>query len=206
LALTPPHNEGGILVFRAVRARDSGAVKATLRATGTQGRFLAVQEFTVPDGESEAVIKLDLATELRNDLARVELTDRQSAGSVVLIDERWRRRPVGLVSGENVDTAQPLLSDIFYLQRALAPYAELHEGRIGDLLKAGLSVLMLADVGQIVGDDKRAANDWVNRGGVLVRFAGPKLAAQADDLIPGKLRTGGRLLGGALSWDAPQPV
>ena len=206
LALTPPRNQGGALVFRAVRAKGGGAVKATLRATGSQGRFLAVQEFSVPDGENEVEIKLDLATELRNDLARVELTDRQSAGSVVLIDERWRRRPVGLVSGETVDTAQPLLSDIFYLQRALAPYAELHEGRIGDLLKAGLSVLMLADVGQIVGDDKRAASDWINRGGVLVRFSGPKLATQADDLIPGKLRTGGRLLGGAMSWDAPQAL
>ncbi len=206
LALTPPHNDGGVLVFRAVRAKDSGEIKATLRATGAQGRFLAVQEFTIPAGETEAEIKLDLATELRNDLARVELTDRQSAGSVTLIDERWRRRPVGLVSGETVDTAQPLLSDLFYLQRALAPYAELHEGRIGDLVKAGLSVLVLADVGQIVGDDKRAASDWVNRGGILVRFSGPKLATQADDLIPGKLRTGGRLLGGAMSWDAPQPL
>jgi hypothetical protein len=206
LALTPPRNDNGVLVFRAIRAKSAGDVKATLRATGTQGRFLAVQEFTIPDGKNEVEIKLDLASELRNDLARVELSDRQSAGSVALIDERWRRRPVGLVSGETVDAAQPLLSDIFYLQRALAPYAELHEGRIGDLLKAGLSVLMLADVGQIVGADKAAAAEWVNRGGILVRFSGPKLATQTDDLIPGKLRTGGRLLGGAMSWEAPQQM
>lgn len=206
LALTPPRNENGTLIFRAVRAKGAGEIKATLRATGTQGRFLAAQEVTVPSDANEAEIKLDLATELRNDLARVELTDHQSAGSVVLIDERWRRRPVGLVSGETVDTAQPLLSDLFYLHRALSPYAELHEGRIGDLVKAGLSVLILADVGQIVGDDKRSVADWVDRGGVLVRFSGPKLAAQVDDLIPGKLRTGGRLLGGALSWDAPQSL
>jgi hypothetical protein len=206
LALTPPRNDNGLLVFRVVRAKGSGDIKTTMRATGTQGRFLAAQEFTLAAGETETEIKLDLATELRNDLARVELTDRQSAGSVTLIDERWRRRPVGLVSGENVDAAQPLLSDLFYLHRALTPYAELHEGRIGDLLKAGLSVLVLADVGQIVGDDKRAASEWVNRGGVLIRFSGPKLATQADDLIPGKLRTGGRLLGGAMSWDAPQAL
>ena len=63
--------------------------------------------------------------------------------------------PACVVGFEN--EAQPLLSDLFYLQRALSPYAELHEGRIGDLLKAGLSVLVLSDVGQIVGDDKRAA-------------------------------------------------
>ena len=156
--------------------------------------------------ETSTEVKLDLATELRNDLERVEIADRESAGSVALIDERWRRRPVGLVSGETVDTAQPLLSDLFYLNRALQPHAELHQGKIGDLVKAGLSVLILADVGHIVGNDKTAAAEWVARGGVLIRFSGPKLAAQSDDLIPGKLRTGGRLLDGALSWSEPQSL
>lgn len=206
LALTPPKAEGSALTFRVIRGKDDGDITGTMRATGTQGRFLAAQEFTLKGGQTSTEVKLDLATELRNDLARVEVSDRQSAGTAVLIDERWRRRPVGLVSGQTVDTAQPLLSDLFYLDRALAPYAELHHGKIADLLKAGLSVLVLADVGQIVGDDKVAAAQWISNGGVLIRFSGPKLAAQSDDLIPGKLRTGGRLLGGALSWEEPQKL
>ncbi|MBL9095702.1 MAG: BatA domain-containing protein, partial [Alphaproteobacteria bacterium] len=158
LALTPPTAEGSALVFRVVRGKEDGDVKGTLRATGTQGRFLAAQDFTLKAGDTSAVVKFDLATELRNDLARVEIADRQSAGSVVLIDERWRRRPVGLVSGQTVDTAQPLLSDLFYLNRALSPYAELHNGKIGNLVRSGLSVLILADVGQIVGEDKTAVS------------------------------------------------
>jgi hypothetical protein len=206
LALTSPKADGSALVFRVVRGKDDGKVEGTLRATGTQGRFLAAQEFTLPADRTSIEVKLDLATELRNDIARVEIADRQSAGSVVLIDERWRRRPVGLVSGQTVDIAQPLLSDLFYLNRALAPYAELHQGKIGDLVRAGLSVLVLADVGQIVGSDKSAVAQWINRGGVLIRFAGPKLASQSDELIPGKLRTGGRLLDGALSWSEPQKL
>ncbi|MBP6012750.1 MAG: DUF4159 domain-containing protein [Alphaproteobacteria bacterium] len=206
LAITPPKADGSALVFRVLRGKDDGEVKGTIRATGTQGRFLAAQEFTLNANQDSTEVKLDLATELRNDLARVEVADRQSAGSVALIDERWRRRPVGLISGQTVDTAQPLLSDLFYLNRALVPYAEIHTGKIGDLLKSGLSVLVLADVGQIVGDDKRAATEWVAKGGVLIRFSGPKLAAQSDDLIPGKLRTGGRLLDGALSWSEPQKL
>ncbi len=206
LALTPPTAEGSALAFRVVRAQSEGEVKGTLRATGTQGRFLAAQDFTLKAGDAATTVKLDLATELRNDLARVEIADRQSAGTVALIDERWRRRPVGLVSGQTVDKAQPLLSDLFYLDRALGPYAELHKGKIGDLVRSGLSVLVLADVGQIVGDDKRDVAAWIARGGVLIRFAGPKLASQSDEIIPGKLRTGGRLLGSALSWDEPQKL
>jgi hypothetical protein len=52
--------------------------------------------------------------------------------------------------------------------------------------------------------DRLAA--WVEDGGMLVRFAGPRLAASDDDLVPVKLRRGGRTLGGSLSWDKPQPL
>ena len=40
------------------------------------------------------------------------------------------------------------------------------------------------------------------RGGVLVRFSGPRLARNVDDLVPVRLRAGGRNIGGALSWAA----
>src|SRR5262249_53128982 len=36
--------------------------------------------------------------------------------------------------------------------------------------------------------------------------AGPRLAASEDDLVPVRLRRGGRILGGSLSWDKPQPL
>jgi hypothetical protein len=49
-------------------------------------------------------------------------------------------------------------------------------------------------------------NKWIDNGGVLVRFAGPHLAQADDNLVPVKLRRGGRILGGSLSWDKPQPL
>ena len=48
----------------------------------------------------------------------------------------------------------------------------------------------------------------MKNGGTLIRFAGSKLAA-ADpdsDLLPVRLRTGERALGGTLSWTEPQAV
>ena len=39
-----------------------------------------------------------------------------------------------------------------------------------------------------------------------MRFAGPRLEKAGDDLLPVPLRTGGRSLGGALSWSSPQPL
>ncbi|MCA8902669.1 MAG: DUF4159 domain-containing protein, partial [Hyphomonas sp.] len=42
--------------------------------------------------------------------------------------------------------------------------------------------------------------------GALIRFAGPRLAAQGDDLLPVPIRRAARALGGALAWDEPQAL
>jgi hypothetical protein len=204
IALAPPEAEGGSLRFSLFRSETDGDAKGTLRALSADGRLLSSTQFKIPAGSKRASAIVDLPSEMRNALTRVELADRSSAGTVVLIDERWRRRPVGLMSGQTVDTNQPLLSDLYYIERALAPYAELRRGPMKELLGRGLSVLMLTDISQIVGEDRALVVDWIEKGGLLVRFSGPKLAAQSDDLIPGRLRSGGRLLGGSLSWEKPQ--
>ena len=67
-------------------------------------------------------------------------------------------------------------------------------------------MLILADVGNVAGAARERLTRWIDEGGVLVRFAGPRLAASDDDLVPVKLRRGGRTLGGSLSWDKPQPL
>src|SRR5690606_12069415 len=126
------------------------------------------------------------------------------AGSVQLLDERWRRRPVGLVSGGGPETRQPLLGDLFYPAPALAPYAARRQGRIAELLERELAVIILADVAQVVGSDEAKLQDWIRNGGVLLRFAGPRMAETDDNLLPVKLRQGARQLGGTLSWAQPQ--
>ncbi len=69
--------------------------------------------------------------------------------------------------------------------------------------------MILSDIGNLTVPDQAALRTWVEKGGVLVRFAGPMLAAQgqvlaSDQLMPVPLRMGGRELGGALSWTNPQ--
>ena len=38
-----------------------------------------------------------------------------------LMDDRFRRRKIGLITGANADTAQPLLSPLYYIERAVQP-------------------------------------------------------------------------------------
>ncbi|MFV3074668.1 DUF4159 domain-containing protein [Niveispirillum fermenti] len=202
LLVRPPQLEGGTLRVPVERADASLPLPITLRAQGADGRLLGAAQVTLAGGQGRVEVPLDLPTELRNELASLRVEGQATAGATLLTDERWRRRPVGLVSGR-ADGEQPLLSDLYYLERALGPYAELRKGNITDLLERDLSVLILADVGSLSEAEVERLRAWIEGGGVLLRFAGPRLAQNADSLIPVPLRAGGRALGGALSWDVP---
>ena len=127
----------------------------------------------------------------------------QGIGGVFLLDERWRRRAVGLAGPARAAGDQPLLSELYFIERALRPFAEIREGPVGDLLEQPLSLLVLADAGRVEPEERARIEAWLEEGGVLLRFAGPKLAASGDDFVPVPLRAGDRALGGALSWSEP---
>lgn len=205
LALLPPVTsaQGDTVTLRR-SANVTGEQGVTLRAVTDQGRVLARERMAFAARSETATVKLDLPSELRNQLARLEIEEQPTAGSVQLLDDRWRRRPVGLVTGGAVETRQPLLGDLFYLERALGPYAELRSAPVGELLQRELAVIVLADVAQVVASETRQLEQWIDNGGVLLRFAGPRMAEATDGLLPVKLRQGSRQLGGALSWSQPQ--
>ncbi len=207
LALLPPDAESARLKAQVIRPNPGPAAAMWIRATAADGRLMTRERISFADDAAMADIALSVPIEVQNEVVRIEIEGHASAGAVVLMDERWRRRPVGLISGGSFESGQPLLSDLYYLERALSPFHEIRRGSVSSLLESGLAVLILADFGRVVGDDRAALENWVERGGVLVRFAGPRLAEGVDDFVPVKLRVGGgRALGGALSWDQPMPL
>jgi hypothetical protein len=212
-ALTDAENAAGGLGVKVLRTSVGTTETGTLRALDLKGLPLGEAPFTFAAGDRETEAKFDLPVEIRNDIARIEIASERSAGAVQLLDKRWRRRTVGVVSGATADTSQPLLSSSYYVSRALGPFADvrLAQGEspaeaVSHFLDQHLPVLILADVGNVAGDAHDRLARWIEDGGVLVRFAGPRLAASDDDLVPVRLRRGGRILGGSLSWDKPQPL
>ena len=151
--------------------------------------------------------------EIRNQVARIEIAGERSAGAVHLLDGRSQWHRVGIVSGESREAAQPLLSPLYYVQRALSPYADVitpSEGNVANaihsLIEQKVSTIVLADIGKLVAGTQEELETWLKSGGVLIRFAGPRLEQGGDELLPVALRRGGRSLGGSLSWSTPQPL
>lgn len=212
LALAAPENLAGALTVKVLRPATAAAASGQVRALDLKGLPLGDAPFVFGGNELATTARLTLPIEVRNAVARLEIVGERSAGAVALLDDRAKRRRVGIVSGATADTAQPLLSPTYYISRALAPFAEIREPRpgstdpVGELLAQNLSVLVLADIGALDRDTADKVRAFIERGGVLLRFAGARLAAASDELTPVRLRRGGRTLGGGLSWETPRKL
>jgi Domain of unknown function (DUF4159)/Aerotolerance regulator N-terminal len=210
LALAAAENAAAKMTVKVLRT-DGGVAAGIVRAIDQKGSPIGEARYAFAPQDRETEAAFDLPVELRNDIARLEIAGERSAGAVQLLDKRWRRRAIGVVSGSTNDTAQPLLASTFYLTRALAPFADVRLGDRGapqqtitQFLDQKLPMIVLADVGTLSPEIRERINAWIEQGGVLVRFAGPRLAQAEDDLLPVKLRRGERSLGGSLTWEKPQ--
>ncbi len=213
-ALKPARFEGSDVGITAIRATPDSARELPLVAYGPDPNGLE-QELargiaSFGAGETEADVVLSLPTELRNRIRRFEIEGTRSAGAVSLTDDALKRREVGLLASDDGQEAQDLLSPLFYLRRALVPSADMIDGTLEDMLLASPDVLVMADIATLSEAETDLLVDWVDEGGLLVRFAGPRTAAadleDTNPLMPVRLRAGGRSVGGAMSWGEPKSL
>ncbi len=206
LALYPPRRDDAKLTYKI--ARINGAPwRGDLVALARDGRELARTEVELPAAERSLEAAIDLPLALQNDMAQARLDGVSSAGAVQLVDARERRALIGFVaSGET--SIDPLLAGRHYVQKALEPFALFIADSLENLVASDASVIVLDDIGVLRPSDADALKSWSEKGGIIIRFAGPTLAEAAGDapppLLPVKLRGGGRAFGGALTWETPQ--
>ena len=215
LAITGAANNANDMTVTATRLNGTNPLRLGLTAQDNQGRPIAAGSLNFAGGQTVASGSIAAPFEMRNDFARISVDRYASAGTVHLLDDGFRRRRVALLSGQAADEFQPILSPLYYIQRALQPYADLIQPNSADLAKSipellagNPSVMIMADVGRLPQESYAPLQRWIENGGTLVRFAGPRLAAAPTDdpLVPVTLRQGERTFGGALSWAEPQPL
>jgi hypothetical protein len=210
LAVAKMPARGGAIQARVYKS-EPGPRSGQIAAVTARGETLAAVAFQIGGQSPSAEVALTLPLDLRNQVARLEIAGEESAGAVFLTDSQSQRRRVGLVAGESTEEAQPLLSPVYYLERALTPFAEVSRARsanldqaTSELVSGSPSIIILSDVGRLTGAPRERLSAFVERGGMLIRFAGPRLERGGDPLLPAPIREGGRTLGGAMTWASPQ--
>ncbi|WP_298859219.1 DUF4159 domain-containing protein [uncultured Sulfitobacter sp.] len=216
LALLPATYEDGAVQLRILRATAGAEREVVIQAQGRDpagnGRILASATATFEQGATEAQTALVLPSELRARITRFDIAGQRSAGASTISDDGLRRREVALISARENREGLELLSPLHYIEQALNPTADLLNGSLGDVLPANPDVIVLADIATLSEAEATPLTEWVESGGMLVRFAGPRIAASdisrvdEDPLMPVRLRAGGRSVGGAMSWGEPKAL
>jgi hypothetical protein len=197
--------EGTSLSANLERFQPDATTRTLVSARAANASPLAASPLDWAAGQSTATVQFDLPVAARGQISRIDINGVRGAGSVLLLGSGKGRPRVGLVDlvgGQD----QPLLSDAHYIEKALAPTSDIIRADVGDLIADNPDAIILSDVGRLTQGETSALITWVEAGGVLIRFAGPRLAAQSDGLVPVTLRQGTRSLGGALAWDQPQKL
>ncbi|WP_371155528.1 DUF4159 domain-containing protein [Jannaschia sp. 2305UL9-9] len=215
IGLTPATYADGEITLRALRLGDSGARSVAVNVIGPAPNGavtqLATADIGFESGADTGEVALTLPPDLRNRVQRFEIAGIRSAGAVTVTDDSLARRQVALLTDAG-DEAQDLLSPLYYLRRALETTADLIEGDLSTILPADPDVLVFADVARLSPSEAQQVGEWVRDGGLLLRFAGPQVAASdlsrdtEEALMPVRLRSGGRTIGGALSWGEPKAL
>ena len=216
LAIEPATYADNVVTLKLARAAQGLERQSVIQAEGRDpagnARILATANATFGEGETTATTELSLPAELRARITGFTIAGQRSAGAVTLVDDALRRREVALIGGRSAREGLQLLSPLHYIEQALAPTADLIDGSIADVLPANPDVIVLADIATLSEAEATPLTEWIEAGGMLVRFAGPRIAASdisridEDPLMPVRLRAGGRSVGGAMSWGEPKSL
>jgi hypothetical protein len=202
LLLRPPVRDGARMDIAIERGDRDSRPQVSLIARSTDGAAIARASTSFENGAQTTSARLIAPVETLNRIARLEIANQASAGATILLDSAWGRSNVGIVRLAE-SGGHPLLDPSRYLLEALKPFAEVHTGTVDALIKAEIDVILLTDQAGADPDIRQTLDEWTRDGGVLIRFAGPRLTETPDGLTPVPLRAGGRALGGSMSWSTP---
>ncbi|HEY0900728.1 MAG TPA: BatA domain-containing protein, partial [Micavibrio sp.] len=151
--------------------------KLVLVAQDEKGMVQGHSEMSFKAGEAQAIATFKMPKEARNAVTRVAIAQHDHIGGQLLVDERFRRRSVGIIENSHDSSSDPLTDENHYLTQALSPAADIKTGAADHLLENKLAVLVMGDSATVTQAQKTRIDKWVREeGGTLIRFAGPRLA------------------------------
>lgn len=176
-----------------------GLAAAALGFRSRRGQTLSSEPLQFEGDVATFRVRLDASE--RADVSR--LTVGGSAQAIYLADGSAARPRVVVIEGPS--NAPPLESGGYYVRRALEPHAEIKTGTLATAAEDPATLFVLTDVAAEPAQAKPLL-ERVEKGAVVILFAGPRIAENGSALSPVPLRAGARALGGVLSWQQPQAI
>ncbi len=198
--ITPDRSGLKITVERGFEGPET---KERVAVLSDKNEILASENITFAKSEKAVSVTINMPNELYNKAQKVMIVGKNTAATTFLLDQSNYRFPVGILTAAGQKDNKSLLGEHYYLQRALSLFTDVRYGSVKELLSRELSTIVLTDKESIPSDDEETLNQWINQGGLLLRFSGPNLAEKRDKFIPVPLRSGYRNLEGNLTWEQP---
>ncbi len=186
-----------------VNSGTPAGVPLSVQVLARDGKLIDSQDIVTDGSKIAFKVMFDLPSQLQNQVSRMQVAGRRSAGSTLLFDSGSYRRSVGITTSGGTEEKAALTDASYYIKRALEPFADVQETALGDLLEKDVSVIVLPDVGAMPPEELDELEGWVREGGLLIRFGGPNMTQGDNFLTPVVLGRGGRTMEGALGWDQP---
>ncbi|WP_412058170.1 DUF4159 domain-containing protein [Bartonella sp. DGB2] len=206
--------------FTLIRTAQTRTLQVRLEAYDLDQHLLGSTTATFAAHSTTTTARFDWPLELRNKIALVRIANTNSVTARFLISQDNRKSRVALVATAKDQLAQPLLEPLYYVRQALeAPKQQggdeiitkengAFSSNIAALLAQNPNVLIIGDQINIAPATQQAIKNFIQEGGVFIRFAGDKLAKNPKDdtLLPVVLHAGQRQFGGTISWEEPQKL
>lgn len=170
---------------------------------------LAAGEYNF-DGSHITQTRIQAPQEIRNRIQWAHLSGQNHMAATYVTGSALATKEIAIFGGVSQQEQIELLSADHYIRRALEGRARVLEADLSMVLAANPDALIFTDIADIPRSDDIL--DWVRSGGTLIRFAGPALASSIGGdttdtpSLAVKLRPGGRMLGGAMSWGSPREI
>jgi hypothetical protein len=206
LVLKPPEKTsyGATISVLSSSATPPGRT-VTVQAQNAQGKILDQVRTTLGTDKHAQIVSFTLPESLQAQIAQYRIAGQSGVGGAYILDESLEKKIVGLYGAADQTETKPFIEAQYYIHRALEPFADFHQGDIQDLINQGAQAIILNDVASMAPQNMDALEQWVRKGGLLIRFAGPNMAAGGTEafLTPVSLQLGGRSLDGSLTWQTP---
>lgn len=200
-----------IVVYRS-ESLNSETVGIEAYGFDLRGRSAVLENHQVQfqAGELRTEAAFELMPEIMSRVIGFRVSGQTYAAAHRLAPSNMRPREIGLIGGRQLVETDVLLNPNHYLERALGDQVIQLRAGLSDLIRANPDAIIMTD--SIGVPDAQALTSWIEQGGVLIRFAGPRMASETvnslarDPFLPVVLRPGGRSLGGAMTWGSPKQI